>query len=254
MFAWFTSKSTLRALGIMLGLYLVLIAILYFRQRSMLFFPTHVTGRSNLAPWSENGRIIGYCREVPHPRAVWLMTHGNAGQALDREYVLPCLSEQDCFYVLEYPGYGSRAGTPSRHSMNQAAVQAYELLGLRYPNTPVCAVGESIGSGPAAALALEQTPPNKIVLVVPFDTLANVAASHYPVFPVRLLLRDRWNNVEALGHYAGPVEIFAAEADSIIPIRHARALARQVPNARLHTIPGAHNEWATEGKVKLTFP
>jgi hypothetical protein len=135
--------------------------------------------------------------------------------------------------------------------MNQAAVEAYRLLRSRNPNTPVCVLGESIGSGPACALARETPPPDKIVLVVPFDTLANVACQHFPCFPVRYMLWDRWDNVECLKAYRGPLEIFAAEGDTIIPIQLARALARQVGKGQFTPIPGGHNDWPEAREVKI---
>jgi pimeloyl-ACP methyl ester carboxylesterase len=245
------SLQPLAFLLLLFVVYLAVVALVWFRQRSMLYYPSHDTLSTGLAPWSDGSRVIGCCREAPNPRAVWLMMHGNAGQAADRDYVLPRMSGQDSLYVLEYPGYGSREGSPSLQSINQAASEAYQLLRSRNPNTPVCVLGESIGSGPACALAREKIAPDKIVLVVPFDTLANVAARHFPFLPVRLLLRDNWDNVESLKHYAGPVEIFGARDDTIIPIEHARALARQIPAARFIEIPGGHNDWSQEDQVKI---
>jgi surfactin synthase thioesterase subunit len=179
------------------------------------------------------------------------MMHGNAGQAADREYVLPCLSSRDSLYVLEYPGYGVRAGRPCLTSMNAAAAEAYHWLRSRYPKTPICAIGESIGSGAACALAAEQPPPDKIVLVVPFDTLADVAAQHFPFLPARWMLRDRWDNVEALQGYNGPVDIFGAADDQIIAVQHARELAKHVSQARFTVIPGGHNDWSEVGRVQI---
>ena len=238
-------------MAILFVCYLAVVAMTWFRQRLMLFFPTHDALSTSLAPWSDGSRVIGWCREAPNARAIWLMMHGNGGQAADRDYVLRRMSGQDSLYVLEYPGYGSREGRPSLESMNQAASEAYQLLRTRNPNIPVCVLGESIGSGPACALAREKIAPDKIVLVTPFDTLANVAAKHFPFLPVRLLIRDNWDNVESLKRYAGPVEIFGARDDTIIPIGHARALARQIPGAQFIEIPGGHNDWSQADRVNI---
>jgi len=243
--------SVLRILAVLFVFYLAVVALVWFWQRSLLFFPTHEALSTGLTPWSDGNRIIGCCRETPNARAIWLMTHGNGGQAAQRDYVLQRMSMQDSLYVLEYPGYGSRAGSPSVKSINQAASKAYRLLRARNPDTPVCVLGESLGSGPACALAREKTAPDKIVLVVPFDTLANAAASHYPFLPVRLLLRDTWDNVESLRQYTGPIDIFGAADDAIIPIKHARALARQIPHAHFVEITGGHNDWSASDQVKI---
>lgn len=244
-------NPALRIVGLLVFAYLIFAATIYFRQRAMLYFPTHGANSGRLTPWSDGGRTIGYCHEATNARTIWLMLHGNAGQAADRDYVLECLSREDSLYVLEYPGYGDREGSPCLESMNRAAAEAYRLLRSRHPGTPVCVLGESIGSGPACELAREAAAPDKIVLVVPFDSLASVAAGHFPFFPARLMLRDAWNNVEALARYPGPVQIFGATDDEIIPIGHAQALARQVPGAGFIAIAGGHNDWSADDKVKL---
>lgn len=112
-------------------------------------------------------------------------------------------------------------------------------------------LAESIGSGPACALAGEKVKPDKIVLIVPFDSLASVASQRFFFLPVRFMLRDAWDNVEALRHYTGPVEIFGATGDVVIPIEHARALASQIPGAHFIAISGGHNDWPESDEVKI---
>jgi pimeloyl-ACP methyl ester carboxylesterase len=219
-----------------------------------LFFPSHHQRLNGLTPWKTEGRVIGYSSEAPVPESVWLMLHGNGGQAADRAYARPRFSERDSVYILEYPGYGQRDGRPSRDSFDTAAVEAYLLLRNSFPKTPVCVVGESIGSGPACALARQAQPPDKIVLVVPFDKLAGVVADHLPLIPAGLVLGASWDNIAALSGYHGPVEIFAAKEDTVIPNAHARALAASVPSAKFHVVDGGHNDWSRQRSVEIRNP
>ena len=223
-------------------------------QRDFLFFPTHRPGNNGLSEWRAEGEIIGYSRQVPAPDNVWLMIHGNAGQAADRVYALGSFSGRDSVFILEYPGYGVREGKPSRASFDTAAIEAYTLLRDRYPNAPVCVMGESIGSGPACLLATRPSPPDKIVLVAPFDKLGRVAARHTESFVPGLIMEAKWDNIRSLSRYSGPVEIFGARGDKVIPIAHAEKLAGAVPSARLHSIPGGHNDWAARGRVAIRNP
>ena len=231
--------------------YLAVCLLVGLNQRSLLYFPTHTTAATQLRPWIVDGETIGYRHTVPAPKTVWLMTHGNGGQSADRAYVLPRLSPADSFYILEYPGYGLRTGSPSKDAMNAAALVAYRVLRREFPETPICVLGESIGSGPASYLGTVSTPPDKIILVVPFDTLANVAAHRMPFLPVRLMLRDNWDNLTALKSYLGPVEIYGAINDSIIPFEHTKNLAARLPTAKLIALEGGHNDWSASPRVRI---
>ncbi|MBU1054155.1 MAG: alpha/beta hydrolase [Proteobacteria bacterium] len=223
-------------------------------ERMFLFFPSHNPHNNSLTPWNRNGETIGYSRMVESPKNVWLMLHGNAGQASDRLYAIPCFSDKDSIFILEYPGYGDRKGVPSKESFNHAAKEAYLFLRGTYPDIPVCVAGESIGSGPASYLATLDNKPVKLVLIVPFDKLSLVAKEHFPSFLVWLILKDNWDNIEALSNYKGAIDIFGAEADAIIPVQHAKALAASVPGSKLVIIDGGHNDWSYEGKVKIRNP
>ncbi len=225
----------------------------YFRQSTILYAPTSETSPpTTLRSWTSAGQTLGYAREVRSPPTIWLLLHGNAGQAEHRDYILPLLDATDSLYVLEYPGFGLRPGQPSRESLNAAALEAYQHLRTQNPGTPIGVIGESIGSGPACELARAPVPPDKIILLTPFDTLANVAAARFRLLPIRLLLRDRWDNIAALHGYRGPVEIYAALEDDIIPFSHAQALATAHPGAVLHTLLGGHNNWPRHNTVRLT--
>jgi uncharacterized protein len=219
-------------------------------QRSLLYLPSRGNLQTTLDQWVVDGRVVGFCKEAPHPQQVWLMLHGNAGQASLRAYALPSLPENSSLYVLEYPGYGSRDGSPSQQTINRAARDALEALQKQHGDVAV--LGESLGSGPASYLAGIPKPPVRIALITPYDTLANAAAEHFPWLPVRLLLRDNWDNVEALRRYRGSIDIYVATNDEVIPPQRGKHLAAQIPTARLHEIPGGHNDWSAGSKVRLS--
>ena len=223
-------------------------------QRKLLFYPSHRPGDNGLTLWRIDGRLIGFARITSGPKNVWLLLHGNAGQAADRAYAIGAFFPNDSVFILEYPGYGERSGVPSMESFNAAATEAYLELRRRFPSTPICVAGESIGSGPASILAKQPVPPDKIVLVVPFDTLKSVASEHAPYLPTGLILGRSWDNIAALSNYKGPIEIFGAAQDAVIPIDHAEALSRSLPWAKFHKISGGHNDWSRNNQVVFHNP
>jgi fermentation-respiration switch protein FrsA (DUF1100 family) len=51
-----------------------------------------------------------------------------------------------------------------------------------------------------------------------------VAQHHYPVLPVRWLLKDRYPSAEWLRDYRGPVVVVVAGRDSVVPVQFGRRL------------------------------
>jgi uncharacterized protein len=222
-------------------------------QRKLLFYPTHDSQENGFTRWLHDGVLIGYSRTVADPDNVWLMLNGNGGQAAGRTYALPAFSERDALFFLEYPGYGARAGKPSRKHFDAAAKEGYAALRAQFPGKRIGVVGESLGSGPAAMLSQATPAPDKLVFIVPFDTLKSVAAERFPRLLASIVLRGSWNNIEAMSGYRGPVDIFGAQGDEVIAVSHARALAASIPQAQFHLIAGGHG-WANQHDVQVRFP
>ena len=208
----------------------VAIIMLTALQRHLIYFPSNeqaqvldaMASRSGLQAWRDNeGQAIGWkTPENPDARYRMLVFHGNAGYALNRGYFvagLQQLGNQWDVFLFEYPGYGSREGTPSEASFTASAKEALALL-LADDSRPVFITGESLGSGVASYLA--SAFPDQVaglLLVTPFTSLTDVAAHHYPFLPVRILLRDRYDSQQALSSYRGPVAFLLAGRDEIVP-------------------------------------
>ena len=89
------------------------------------------------------------------------------------------------------------------------------------------------------------------MLIVPIDSLASVASGRFFFLPVRPLPWDAWDNVEALRRYAGPVDIYGATEDTVIPVSHTRLLAEQVSGVRFIPIECGHSEWSRNDRVRI---
>lgn len=210
-----------------------LILLVAVFQRSFIYFPTIASEkalegeaqRQGLEAWRNTaGETIGWRRPpASTPRATnrLLVFHGNAGYALNRCYYVSGFGDLEGgrtweIYLLEYPGYGARGGSPSEKSINTAAAAALTTL-REEDSRPIFVLGESFGSGPACALAAAYPREvSGVFLVTPFARLGDVAAHHYSLLPVRYLLRDRWDNVAALTNYPGRVAARIAGDDEVV--------------------------------------
>ncbi len=236
--------------------YGALCVLLFLMQRRMLYYPgktpvaeqLRYAAGAGLEPWLDAaGERIGWKRESADADAQrWLVLHGNAGLAVQRAHWADALERVSpgralSVYVLEYPGYGGRSGSPTETSLTAAALAAFDVI----PSVGrIHLLGESLGC--AAAVQVARARPERtggLVLVSPFNRLADVASYHYPWLPVRWLVKDRWESDFALRDFSGPVTVIAAERDSIVPAKFARRLHEGYPGRKwMHIIPGEdHN-------------
>lgn len=165
----------------------------------------------------------------PDPVATVLVTPGNAGHRGLRLPLARGLVERGhAVLLLDYRGYGGNPGRPSEAGLLADARAARAYLEQRdgVPPDRLAYLGESIGTGVAAALAAE-APPAALVLRSPFPELADVGRAAYPFLPVGTLLRERFPVRDHLEGYDGPVLVVAGAVDTIVPT----ALSRQVAEA-----------------------
>jgi uncharacterized protein len=237
--------------------YAALVVALAIWQRRLVFVPTQATEAGlirvarehGLVPWrNAQGNVIGWYSPNRAAKRRLVVFQGNAGMALDRAYYSEGLEPLDFeVHLFEYPGYGARAGSPSKEAFLSAGRAALDDL-LAADARPLALLGESIGSGTACALAAQL--PNRIagvVLVVPFARLAEVAQTHLPFVPAGRILRDRFDNIAALAEYHGPVVFVVAENDEVVGLDQGLALYRAYAGQKeLITLPEVgHNTFPT---------
>lgn len=236
--------------------YLALCGWFYLNQRDFIYFPqftrVDVPGTDlelDVGDLTLHGWVVN-----PGKRDAIIYLGGNA-EAI--EALRPALKvgfPEHTGYLLPYRGYGPNEGSPDELSLYSDAVALFDHVRSRHPRGDVVIIGRSLGSGVASFLA-SRRPVDRLVLVTPFDSLADVGQAHYRWLPVRWLVRERYDSRTHLRDHAGSVLVVRAERDQIIPATNtARLLASLGARARELVVPGAdHNHPLFEdvGTVRL---
>jgi fermentation-respiration switch protein FrsA (DUF1100 family) len=180
------------------------------------------------------------------PGAAVLVCNGNGGDRSMRAALAAALSRLGLAVLLfDYRGYGGNPGSPTEAGLAADARAALGYLAGRPEVDPerVVYFGESLGAAVALRLATER-PPAALVLRSPFASLAEVGQRHYPVLPVSLLLRDRYDSAALAGRLSAPLLVVAGGRDRIVPASHSRRLFAAAPEPkRLVVLDGAdHND------------
>jgi uncharacterized protein len=181
----------------------------------------------------------------PRPQTV-IVFNGNAGNRALRAPLAAALRDAGIqTLLLDYRGYGGNPGSPSEEGLALDARAARRYVVSRPDVDPrhIVYFGESLGSGPAVRLAIEQ-PPLALILRSPYTSLVDLGRLHYPYLPVGLLLRDRFPSLERMPRVRCPVLVIAGRNDTIVPASQSERLhAAVTAPKRLVVLEADHNDY-----------
>jgi len=99
--------------------------------------------------------------------------------------------------ALSYRGYAGSSGHPSEQGLLRDAAAAYAFTSARYSADKIVAWGFSLGTGRRGGTG-GRAAVGRLILEAPYTSLADVAASAFPIFPVRLVMKDPFAPTSAL--------------------------------------------------------
>jgi pimeloyl-ACP methyl ester carboxylesterase len=240
--------------GILIG-YAGLCAALFAFQRSLLYYPQP---RAIAAPEStmrlpaEGADLVVSVRPHDGPKAIIYF----GGNAEDVSRNLESFSEvfpEHALYLLHYRGYGGSTGRPTEQANHSDAAALFRKVHALH--SEVVIFGRSLGTGIAVRLA-SQSPASRLILVTPYDSIAEIAASAFPYVPVKWLLIDRYESGSYAPSVTIPTTIIAAENDEEIPRASTERLLSRFGKgvATMTVIQGVgHNDLGSKIEYRKTL-
>jgi len=250
------------------GALALVLGILFFAQRSFIYFPTGqvpspsaagLPGAASVSFRTEDGldleawflpareRPLANI-EAPGDDRLIVVFPGNAGNRSHRAPLAATFAECGWSTLLvDYRGYGGNPGLPSEAGLTSDARAVARLLSTLPGVDPsrIVYFGESLGAAVAVRLAVEH-PPSALIFRSPFSSMVAVGMHHYPFLPVRWLLRDQYSSIDLIGRVRSPTLFIAGDADTVVPIGDTEVLfdAANEPK-RLMILPDIdHNDEA----------
>jgi fermentation-respiration switch protein FrsA (DUF1100 family) len=253
-----TSLLIIVALG-----YLGVVAVLYFKQREMLFpIPTVVRtapdaagfpqAEEHLLATADGENVIVWHVPAKAGRRVVLYFPGNgdslAGSAGRFRNIV---SDGTGLIALSYRGYAGSSGQPSERGLLSDAAAAYAFAASRYETGRMIAWGYSLGTGVAVTLAADH-PFAGLILEAPYTSITDVAAAAFPFLPVRLLLKDRFASDVRILRVTAPLLIMHGTADATVPIALGERLfgLAHEPKRFVRLVGGHHDDLDSFGATE----
>ncbi len=257
-------RPPLRVLLWPLLAYLVLVLVVFIRQRSMLYLPTPAVQiaprEAGLPPGQVHpitvraddqlelrGWHVLPARQTAANRqecdqalatARWLVLYfsGNGGNRRHRFAEFGILASLGAHvFIFDYRGYGDNEGSPSEKWLTADAwsIWNYATVQRGVPPQRILLYGESLGGAVAVRLAARAcqagSPPGGLIVRSTFSSLVDAGAYHYPWLPVRWGLIDRFAAVDHIPQVTCPLLQMHGSRDTIMPITLGRRLFAAAP-------------------------
>lgn len=225
-------------LKVILTLYILLCAALYFFQEKLIFFPEvleqdyqhqfKMDFKEQHFKMKDGAVINGLLFKAEDSKGLIFYLHGNAGSIRSWGNVANTYTSlgYDVF-LLDYRGYGKSTGKISGQDQlfndNQSV---YNQLKNAYQEKDIIILGYSIGSGMAAKLASDNKPA-QLILQAPYYTLKDLVKDKMPIAP-SFILKYKIETVEYLKSCKMPITLFHGTQDRVIPYDNALQLKTEL--------------------------
>jgi alpha-beta hydrolase superfamily lysophospholipase len=250
-------KTITVILGVLAALYVLLCIIVYFKQESLLFFPTKLPADYRFRfpgqfeeQWttaSDGTKLHGLLFKAPASKGLVFYLHGNGGalNSWGESAAVYTALHYDVF-LLDYRGYGKSEGHITSQKQLFGDVQAaYQQLLPVYPESRTVILGYSLGTGLAAWLAAHQHP-KQLILQAPYFSMRDLSGHLYPFLP-RFLLRYPLLTNEFVQQVSAPIALFHGDQDEVIYYGSSLKLkALLKPADKLILLPGGHHNDITD--------
>ena len=214
--------------SIVIFIYFIITFTLYYFQRNLLYHPavnnyhgeklTVAVDKINILTTDNIELRAWYHEKNKDNYKTVLFLHGNAGTLENRIYKINHLSNLDInLLILAWRGFSGNKGKPTENGLYKDARSAIKWLatkGIKEEN--IIIYGESLGTGIAIEIAQNKSFAG-IILESPFTSMVAAARSKYPIFPVGLLLKDKYESDKKIKNIKSPILIMHGEVDTIVP-------------------------------------
>ena len=218
----------LSIVGLVVLIYLTITSVLYYSQRSLLYHPTenNYSGDKLTVPidkvrikTNDNIELLSWYhdKDIQNYKTI-LFLHGNAGSLENRIHKINHFNEMEInFLIISWRGFSGNEGKPTEEGLYKDAKSAVKWLinkGVKKEN--IIIYGESLGTGIATEISQNESF-SGIILESPFTSMVAAGKSKYPIFPIGLLLKDKYKSEEKIKNIKSPLLIMHGEADTIVP-------------------------------------
>ena len=217
----------IKSFFLLILIYFVITVVVYFFQRKLLYHPfsPQITGKGLIHNFetinfktSDNFELKGWFHLKNSNKKTILFLHGNAANLDNRIDKLNFLGNMDInFLIISWRGYSGNPGNPSETGLYKDALGGIEWLNKKgISNDRIILYGESLGTAITTEVAQNENFAG-IILEAPFTSMVDMGQKIYPIFPVKFLLKDKYESKNKIKNIKSPILVLHGRKDKIVP-------------------------------------
>ena len=238
--------------------YALVVAAMYFAQRTLLYPGATGEAMPASAPWGEwaqidtpdGERLAALHQPAREGRPTLLFFPGNGDNIVHYGFLAEALGAHGIgLLAISYRGYPGSTGSPSETGLLADGLASFDWLAAQDMG-PVVLLGRSLGTGVAVNTAAERKAA-ALILVSPYDSIAAVAQRQYPFLPAGLLIRDSFRSDLRIARVAEPKLFLHGQIDGLIPLSSGETLFSLASEPKIFSVQHGrgHNDIWSEALV-----
>ena len=217
----------IKSFFLLIAIYVGITIVVYFYQRKLLYHPfsAEITGEGLIHNFetinfktSDNFVLKGWFHLKNSNKKTILFLHGNAGNLDNRIDKLNSLGSMDInFLIISWRGYSGNPGNPSEAGLYKDVLGGIKWLNEKgISNDQIILYGESLGTAIATEVGQNENFAG-IILEAPFTSMVDMGQKIYPIFPVKFLLKDKYESKNKIKNLKSPILVLHGRKDKIVP-------------------------------------
>ena len=205
--------------------------LLFINQRDLLYAPTDkVQHIFNEVIFHNDKESINVIVVNDKKDKAILYFAGNGDTIARSAFAFDRFFPDHTVYLVNYRGYGGSSGYPTEEALYSDALTVFDQI--RSKHSDIAVLGRSLGSGIATYIAVTRDIA-KLVLITPYDSVQSMAQERFPIYPMSILLKDKYDSISRIKDIEVKTLVVIAEQDNVIELKHSQNLIDAFPDSKV---------------------